>query len=229
MSGPESVGVLGGTFDPVHIAHLHVTTAVRRVFGFRRVLLIPCARAPHKPDREPTPPEDRLSMLRLAAAGHEGIEIGTVELDRGGVSYTVDTLRALASGAPPLAPVFILGSDALLDLHGWKEWTALVREFDLVAVDRPGFALEELRPRLLEGIAGRIVPVPCDPGAGVRLGGPPAGAGGRIFFLSLPPVEVSSSLVRGRAAAGLPLDGLVPAEVGRYIQQRRLYLEEGSH
>jgi nicotinate-nucleotide adenylyltransferase len=229
LSGAESVGVLGGTFDPVHVAHLHAATSVRAVFGLRRVLLVPCARSPYKPDREPSSAEDRLAMLRLAAGGSEGIEVATVELDRGGISYTVDTLRELASGATPLVPVFILGSDALLEFTGWKEWTALVREFDLVAADRPGFALKDLRSRLPEGIATRIIPVPFDPGAGTRLGGPPVGAGGRIYFLSLPPVDVSSSLVRRRAARGLPLDGLVPPEVGRYIQQRGLYAEEGSH
>lgn len=228
MTEREPVGVLGGSFDPVHLGHLHAASVVRRALGLRRVLLVPCARPPHKPHRELTPAEHRLAMLRLAVAGIEGMEIGMQELERGGVSYTIDTLRALASGSPPLAPVFALGSDALAELPGWKEWRALATEFDLAAVDRADIGLDALRRRLPPELSRRIVPVGAGPPSPATVAPLDPGSGGRIFVVSAPPLAVSSSLVRRRAACAASLDGLVPPEVGRYIERCGLYREEAS-
>ncbi len=222
----ETVGVLGGTFDPVHLGHLHAAREVRSVFALPRVLLVPCARAPHKESFEITPAVHRLAMVRLAVSGQEDLEASTLEIDRGGTSFTIDTLRALRERG--LSPLFLLGMDALLELPTWREHDRLVEEFDLVVVDRPGGSLASTRRTLGEESSRRIVPVPRAKGAGTTLAGHPPGTGGRIFHLSIPPVVVSAREIRARAAEGAPLDGLVPPLVARYIQEQALYVREGS-
>ena len=192
------------------------------MFALRRVLLVPCASPPHKDPSEILAAAHRLAMLRLAAEGRECLEICTLELDRGGISYTLDTLRALRADRAR-CPLFILGMDALLELPTWHGHDLLVREFDLVAVDRPPGSGNGVRRHLGEDMSRRIVPVPCREGAGANAAQDPPGTGGRIYHLTIPPLAVSSSEVRARAAASLPLDGLVPSDVARYIQEQGLY------
>lgn len=215
MSGGPAVGVLGGRFDPIHLGHLRVAEEVLRRLELPRVLLMPCAIAPHKRGAPLTAGAERLAMIRLAVEGRSGLEASSLEIDRGGVSYTIDTLRALRAtlGA---APVFVLGMDALLEIETWHEHRALLREFDLVVVDRPGHDLRRLLSSLPAEVAARIAPA----------GTAPLGEGGHIHQLPVEPLSISSSEIRARAAAGEPLDGLVPAVVARYIQQRGLYRQE---
>jgi nicotinate-nucleotide adenylyltransferase len=209
------LGVLGGTFDPVHLGHLHVASGVRTALDIPRVLLVPCSIPPHKVRPGLTSSEHRLAMLRLAVAGRDGLEASSLELDRGGVSYTIDTLRALRQDRRP-APVFVLGLDALLEIRLWREYEALLEEFDLIAVDRPGSDLRAVRASLEPDLAFRLVA--ADSGS--------LGGGGRIHHLQIPPMPVSSSEVRALAARGMPLDGLVPPEVAGYIQSHGLYRQE---
>lgn len=225
-SRPEVVGVLGGTFDPVHLGHIHAATWVRKVLPARRVFLIPCATPPHKNRPRLSSAGHRVAMLRLATEGLDWLEVRTLEVDRGGVSYTIDTLRALVKGSPPLRPIFILGMDALREIHTWRSHTDLIREFDLVAVDRPGGSLETVQGQLEAEVASRLVAVSCQEGAAARLEDPPPGDGGRIYHLPILPVPVSSSQVRARVGAGASLDGLVPLSVARYIQDQELYQQE---
>lgn len=219
----ETVGVLGGTFDPVHVGHLHVASSARGSFGLGRVLLVPCARPPHKPRADVTDASHRLAMLALAVAGREGLEIATLELEREGPSYTIDTLRALQDGSPPLRPLLVVGWDAFLDLPTWHRHAELLEEFDLVAVRRPEESplAKERSPDA--DLAARILDVPPGDGSGARLLEARAARGGRVYRLSVPPVPVSSRRIRALAEAGEPLSGLVPEEVARYIQAHRLY------
>lgn len=223
MSPRPPVGVLGGTFDPVHLGHLEIARRAREAARLVQVLLVPAAVPPHKTDRVLAPARDREAMLRLAIAGAEGLAISTVELDAGGVCYTIDTLRRLRLGPPAVDPVFILGMDSLADIDTWKDHRALLREFDLVVVDRDGG-----RARLLPEIERALIDVEVDRGD-PRAHEP--GRGGRIFRLRLPPIPISSSEIRARAAADGNLAGLVPDAVAGYIRSRGLYgtgeLEEG--
>ncbi|MBZ5638215.1 MAG: nicotinate-nucleotide adenylyltransferase [Acidobacteriia bacterium] len=224
-----SVGVLGGTFDPVHAGHLHAAEEALRVFALPRVLLIPCATPPHKSRPDVTPAEHRLAMLRRAVEGREGLEVSTIEIVRGGVSFTLDTLRSLASGPAPVRPILILGMDALRELGTWYRHGDLLREFDLIAVDRPpGRAAAEERAagELPPELMAHAVAVPCEAGAGAAADGGRAATGGRIYRVAIPPLPVSSSRVRTLAAAGENLAGLVPAAVARYIQDQGLYRKE---
>jgi nicotinate-nucleotide adenylyltransferase len=188
------------------------------------VLLVPAAVPPHKIGRDLAPAADREAMLRLAIAGMDGLEVSTIELDDGRVCYTIDTLRRLRVGPPAIAPVFILGMDSLVELGTWKNHRDLLREFDLIVVDRPG-----LPPRLPEEIGRALVDL--EGGRGTATGASEPGRGGRIFRLRLPPIPISSSEVRERAAAGGNLADLVPDAVAGYIRSRGLYghgvLEEG--
>ena len=217
------VAVLGGTFDPVHFGHLHVVSCVRAVFEPDAVLLVPCSTPPHKWGRHVTAAHHRLAMLRLALSEAPGAEVSTLELVRGGVSFTIETLRALRDGPQRLVPAFVVGADALAEIDTWRENEALVEEFDLIAVLRPG-----ARTEIPEPGRSRIVDLPFSAGAGVRQAAPPVGAGGRVFRVAIPPSDISSSEVRRLAAAGLLTDGLVPRNVADYIRAHRLYQEEES-
>lgn len=216
---PASVGVLGGTFDPVHVGHVHVAVSVGRALGLREVRLVPAARPPHKPTARLTPARHRCAMLELAVADHEGLVVDRSEIERGGVSFTVETLRAMRSRSDRALPVFVLGLDALHDLPGWRESRALVEEFDLVAVSRPGMDLGEIRARLEDGIASRLLAWDGPPVPGAR----PLGHGGRIVLLELREIDVASTEIRRRVSAGEPIGALVPPSVARYILEQGLY------
>jgi nicotinate-nucleotide adenylyltransferase len=207
------VGLLGGTFDPVHEGHLHAATCVRTALGLARVMLLPCALPPHKPGGLQASDEDRLEMLRRAIADRPGLEICTWEIDRGGTHYTVETLRALRR-EQGWDPVFIVGMDALADLATWRQPEALLAEFDLVAVDRPGRTRDEVIARVAGIGAARF---------SAWTGSRDLGRGGRIFHLAIPPRDVSASEIRRRCANGASLDDLVPPAVARYIRERKLY------
>ncbi len=217
----NAVGVLGGSFDPVHRGHLALARHARRILSLDRVLLLPCADPPHKPDRALAHVHHRLEMLHLAVEDWDGLGVSTIEIARGGVRYTIDTLRALRSGLPPLAPVFLCGSDALADIASWRDHEALLAEFDFATVDRPDAAGDPKHPGWPELVARRVSVLPPPTGGAV-------GAGGRVFRLDLPALCVSSSLVRARCASRRLSDDLVPVRVARYIQRHRLYTEEAS-
>lgn len=214
-----AVGVLGGTFDPVHRGHLALADRARQALGLARVLLVPCADPPHKPERTLAERYHRLEMLYLAIEGWDGMEVSTYEIAQAGLHYTIDTLRGLREENPSLAPVFLIGSDALADMATWREYERLLAEFDFAVAMRPE---SESVPRARdwpEPVTRHLVrtPVPGDA---------TLGRGGRVFPLAIPTIPVSSSLVRRKRAAGETLDDLVPARVARYIQRHGLYAEE---
>ncbi|HEX5041447.1 MAG TPA: nicotinate-nucleotide adenylyltransferase [Candidatus Polarisedimenticolaceae bacterium] len=220
-----SYGVLGGTFDPVHLGHLHAARCVRLAFALPEVVLVPAAIPPHKGRPGLAPAAHRLAMVRLAAREEAWLTVSTAELDRGGVSYTIDTLTAMRHARPDATPLFILGVDAFLELRTWREPEALVHRFDLVVVDRPGSSLPAGAPD--PELASLLQAVPFSPAAGRAFLGAPRPPEGRVFRLEIPPCEISSSEVRRCVARGAPLDLLVPPAVARYIQDQGLYVMEG--
>lgn len=226
-SAAPAVGVLGGTFDPVHLGHLRVAESTGARFGLARVLVVPTAVPPHKPRASLAAADHRTAMLRLALEGHAGLVLSTLELGTDRAAYTIDTLRALRDGVEACCPVFILGADALLQLPSWREHRGLLREFDLVAVDRAGHAWSGIAPELAPGIRARLVTVPVE-GDPAELEILRPGDGGRIFHFPLTPSPISSSAVRERARRGDDLRELVPPGVARYIQDMGLYREEAG-
>lgn len=205
---PERIGVFGGTFDPVHVGHLSAAAHVRAVLGLDRMLLVVANRPWQKEgDRAVTPAEDRFQMVRLAVGGRHGLEASRIEIDRGGESYTADTLEELAASAGPGAELFlVVGADVAAELDTWERLDAVRRLATLVVVERP------LHP----GDARR-------PGAPSVPSALTLGEGWCVERVAVPAIDLSSSEVRRRVAAGLPLDFLVPDPVIAHIRRRGLY------
>jgi nicotinate-nucleotide adenylyltransferase len=187
----ERVGVLGGTFDPVHTAHVVVAVEVRSALALDRVLLVPAGDPWQKRGRVLASARDRLALVEAAVDGIEGIEASAVEVEREGASVTADTLEALAAPGRELA--LVLGADAVANMHTWRRLEETRHLATLVVVEREGeHAL-------------------------------PPGPGWKVEHVAIPRLDVSSTDVRARLAAGRPIDGLVPPEVVRAIRSRGLY------
>jgi nicotinate-nucleotide adenylyltransferase len=192
--------MLGGAFNPPHIGHLALAQEAHARLGLDEVVLVPMARAPHR-EIEPDPgAEVRLRMVELAVQGDNRLSASPIEVDRGGRSYTLDTLRTLRDQRPADELVVILGADAAAGLLEWREPAEVLRLATVAVAAREGLE----RDRVLEALAGF------------------EGAD-RLEFFEMPRLDVSSSLVRRRTAEGLPVRYLVPDLVAEEIAERRLY------
>jgi nicotinate-nucleotide adenylyltransferase len=192
-------GILGGTFDPVHNGHLAAARQLRSVADLDQIWLMPNATPPHRTAAPVAPAEDRMRMVELAVAGHEGLVPSRVEVDRGGVSYTIDTLRDLAREYADQRFVLLIGSDAALQIRSWHDADALLDSASFVIFNRPETALA---PQTL-----------------YELGFAPART--RVVHLDTP--AIAAHQVRDRLARGAPIDDLVPAAVADYIREHELY------
>ncbi len=190
----ERIGLFGGSFDPVHLGHLLVAQAAREDLELSRLFFIPAAQSPFKPDARPTPAPERLRLLRLALVGKTWCEVDEQEVERGGMSYTIETLRNYARRFPGAALFYLIGADHTPQLPKWRAAEELARLAEFVVIPRPGQA---------------ETPLPA-PFRGRRLSGFPLG--------------VSSSQIRARVKAGLPIEHLVPETVAEGIRNNRLYL-----
>jgi len=198
VPGTGGIGLLGGTFDPVHLGHLAVARQVAAALALSSVYLVPSNRPPHR--RAPAaPPADRLAMARIATADEAGIGVLDVELGRGGVSYTVDTLRELRDRWPGEALVLLLGWDAARLFSTWKEPQAIAELCALAVFNR----------------AGESQPAAADLEAA---GLPPAT---RLLAVESP--DISATAVRRRLATGGDVSSMVPPGVLAYIRKRHLY------
>jgi nicotinate-nucleotide adenylyltransferase len=195
------VGILGGTFNPPHLAHLLCAQEALDQLGLDLVVLMPAAVPPHKEAQDDPGAGARVEMCRLAVAGEPHFSVSTLEVERGGPSYTVDTLRELHEKAPGDDLTFIVGGDMAHSLPTWREPAEVVRLARLGVAEREGLARADILERLAE--------VP--------------GAPERVDFFDLPRVDVSSSLIRRRVADGRPIRYLVPDAVAGYIAERGLY------
>lgn len=206
------VGILGGTFDPVHIGHLRGALEVAELFALDEVRLIPSARPPHR-DAPQVSAEDRLAMVRCAVEGVPGLTVDDRELRRERPSYTIDTLESLRSELAADDPLFlVLGWDAFCGLPSWHRWEELLLHCHLLVLQRPDADVEA--PDALRNLlAARSV---SDPQA---LCGP----GGQIAFVWQTPLEISATQLRERLAQGRSIRFLVPDAVLAYIQAHGLY------
>jgi nicotinate-nucleotide adenylyltransferase len=198
------LGLYGGSFDPVHYGHLLLAECCRETLFLDEVWLIPAAVPPHKQGRELAPAKHRLEMLELALAGHERIKASRLEIDRGGVSYTVDTLAAVRAQAPSATLYLLMGADSLRDLPTWRE-PARICELALPAVVRRGGSPEP-DFSVLAPLA------PADRLASIR-----------AAQVQMPLIELSSTDLRERAAAGKSLRYRTPRAVEKYIETHGLY------
>jgi nicotinate-nucleotide adenylyltransferase len=208
------VGVLGGSFNPPHRGHIELARHARAELGLECVLLVPARISPGKPVEDDPGPERRLEMCRLAAARVEGVEVCALEIEREGPSYTVATLRVLHAARPETEVTFILGADVACTLPAWHEAGELPALARFAVALRPGVEPEEVLAALaappVEPVARPLAPAPFS--RHLRMG-----------FLNMPPLDVSSSLVREHVRRGLPIEELVGGPVATYIAEHGLY------
>jgi len=196
-----AVGILGGTFNPPHLAHLVCASEARDQLSLERVVLVPTGVPPHKPMEQEPGPMHRLQMCRLAVEGRrEWLEVSSIEIDREGPSFTVDTLRQIHATQPGDELTFIVGGDVAWTLPSWREPEAILGLASLAVAERVGVRRDELHSRLA-GMAGAE----------------------RIGYIDVPRLDISSSALRRRVGEGRPLDYLVADAVADYIEQWRLY------
>jgi len=194
LNSKLKIGIFGGSFDPVHLGHLLVAQAAIEELGLDRLFFIPAAQSPFKPESKPAPDAARLQLLRLALAGKTNCEIDDQEIRRGGVSYTVDTLRDYAKRFSGAELFYLVGADNVPKLNEWREPAELARLAEFVAIPRPGGAAAVFPPPF----RGRML---------------------RGF-----PFAVSSSEIRARVKAGLPVEHLVPTAVAEAIRNGQFYV-----
>ena len=194
MNAERKIGIYGGTFNPVHLGHLLVAQAALEEIGLDKLFFVPAAQSPFKPENEIAPAQIRLQLLRLALAGKNHFEIDAQEIQRGGISYTVDTLRDYKKIFPRAEIFFLIGADNISKLNEWREANELAALATFVAVPRPGEIVSEFpkpfRGKILKGF----------------------------------PLEISSSQIRARVKANLPVENLVPPFVSDAIRAAKIYL-----
>jgi len=217
----DRIGVLGGTFDPVHLGHVASAQEVLRAYDLDRVLLVLSARPPHKPDHEPASVEDRMAMLRLATATTPLIEACDLETRRAGPSFTVDTLQQLTNASPNAALFLILGIDAYREIDTWHRPGALLELANVIVTSRPGTGDD---PQVVEPPVAAREACCYDPAVGCYV----HRSGHRLLGHRLIGVEVSSSDIRRRVRAGLTVDHLTGVEIALYIGSHHLYEDTAS-
>jgi len=196
------IGVLGGTFDPVHLGHIMMAEEAKAALDLAEVLLVPAGQPMSKTSDTVTPAQHRLEMLRLAAAGSPYLKVSPIEIERKGPSYTVDTIAEMKKTYGKNDEIyFILGWDSLAQLPDWHEPSRLINTCFLVAVPRPGWSRPGIKA--LEGVL--------------------PGISKKVIFLDRPKVDISATAIRELAAKGESIDHLVPKTVAEYIKKNKLY------
>ncbi|MDI6869912.1 MAG: nicotinate-nucleotide adenylyltransferase [Bacillota bacterium] len=205
----RKLGIMGGTFDPIHYGHLVTAEAVRTEFDLDQVVFVPSGLPPHKDPATITPPQHRYLMAVLATLTNPHFEVSRVDIDRPGVTYTVDTLADLRREyGPEVEFYFITGADALAEIFSWKNAEELVRECTFVGATRPGFTLEHLSPEVEEFYHRNAA---------------------SFRFIEVPALAISSTDLRRRIREGRSLRYLTPEEVVFYIKKNGLYRKTGEN
>lgn len=202
VQGPlRRIGIFGGTFDPIHLGHLHIAHGLREKLDLDQIVWVVAGRPPHKRGQIVSDDDDRISMVRLALDDTPGDVVSRVEVDRPGPSYTVDTLERLTAEFGPASYFFLMGEDSLRDFPTWRDPEHILELADLGVVGRPGIDTD------LADLA-TILPA----------------LAGKVHLVSLDELPYSSSEIRQRVANGKPIDALTVQPVVRYIRDHGLYL-----
>ena len=201
LSAAGRIGLFGGTFDPVHYGHLVCAEQLREAVGLDVVLFTPCSRQPHKPRYIPSDPAHRLDMLRAATRRYPAFKVSDMEVRRGGLSYTADTVRELRRRVGDGPEIWLmLGMDAFLEVHRWMNPQVIFEECRFAVATRPGYS----RGRYMNRAAARGLKRKCR-------------------FVEITGLEISSSDIRKRAARGRSIRFLVPRAVEAYVTKSGLY------
>ncbi|MBI2480580.1 MAG: nicotinate-nucleotide adenylyltransferase [Planctomycetia bacterium] len=200
----DKLGILGGSFDPIHYGHLLLAETCREQCHLDRVLIVPAAVPPHKQSQAMTSARDRIEMVRLAIGGHEQLAVSTIEIDRGGVSYTVDTLTALAEQHPGSSLFFLMGADSLQELPTWREPRRLCELAVPLVVRRAGAPEPDFSAICHLVTAARLDEI-------------------REHQVVMPIIELSSTDIRQRVATGQSIRYRTPRAVEKFIETHGLY------
>ena len=191
-----AIGLIGGTFDPIHIAHLIIAEAALEALSLREIVFVPAARPPHKDGGDVTPVEHRLEMVRLAIEGNPRLAVSDIEARRESPSYTIDTIREIRAGLDAGEEIyFIMGADNLVEFFTWKDPEELLAACEIVVVPRPGVSTDDADPRILDA----------------------------AIVLHAPELSIASRDIRDRVRLGRAIRYLVPATVESYIDKKKLY------
>lgn len=216
----ERIGLLGGTFNPIHQGHLRAAEEVQEKFSLDTVLFIPSYIPPHKLTTEMAAPEDRLAMVKLAVRGRPRFAASSVEIEARQTSYSIITLDKVKKAYPEARLFFIVGVDAFLEIETWKAYRDVLEQCRFIVVSRPGRRLDqagkvlpqEYRDRILDArgpgrVDQRLIPKH------------------QVFLVNIRALDISSTEIRRRIRRGQPIKGLVPEAVEEYIKNKRLYQE----
>lgn len=213
-----NIGLMGGTFNPVHLAHLRIAEEARDLCGLDRVLFIPAADPPHKPLAGGVSFAQRCAMVRLAIAGNPAFELTDIEGQREGKSYSVDTIGFFRTQRPKDTLYFIIGSDSFFEIGLWHRYAEIFHLCDLIVIDRPG------RP-----VADPLEALPVAIRAEFSYTETPHvlhhASGHQVHILKGQPLDISSTAIRRLVAAGRSISHLVPSAVEAYIKNQRIYTE----
>lgn len=196
----KRIGIMGGTFDPVHIGHLVAAEEAHAQFELDTVIFMPAGKPAFKEKQQVTPAWHRLMMTELATASNPHFEVSSLEIEREGTTYTIDTIRELKKLYPEAEFFFITGSDAVFDIIGWKDSKELATLVTFIATTRPGYDIEDAKKRHQESILNF-----------------------KIEWIEVPALSVSSTDLRERLKAGRPVRYLITRSVFGYILKNHLY------
>lgn len=208
LTGIKRLGLMGGTFDPVHLGHLVTAEAVRTGFALDKVIFVPAGQPPHKTEKHVTPKEKRWLMTELATVTNPWFEVSSVELNREGLSYSADTVRYFREQMEEGSELFfITGADAILEILTWKKLDVLFSDCTLVAATRPGFLPKTVTEWLGKELKQEYLE--------------------KVITIEVPAMAISSTDIRDRVALGRSIKYLVPETVEQYIYKQGLYAKEG--
>lgn len=202
--GQCNIGLMGGTFDPIHMGHLVTAEEARQQFSLDYVVFVPTGLPPHKKEMRVTHPEHRYLMASLAVMSNPHFLVSPFEVQKARPSYTIDTIKHFAGGEAMGARLyFITGADAIQEILTWKDYHEVIKLASFIAVSRPGYTLKKLR-NFLEDNCPEVIE--------------------KVHFLEIPALAISSTFIRERVALGRTIKYLTPEPVEQYIEKHNLYL-----
>jgi len=223
LSDPRSlkIGLFGGTFNPIHLGHLRSAEEVREAFALDHIYFVPAAQPPHKGGSDLAPATHRLRMVELAVADNPSFSASAIELDRPGISYSIDTIRHFLTALQPACLLFILGLDAFRELATWKDYATIPQLCDLLVTSRPGMPTP---------LPAQLLPVALktlfwyDPTTNVYR----HTSGHSLILHEIAGLDIAASAIRGKVREGKSIRYLVHPSVEAYITHHALYQSEGA-
>lgn len=218
MREKERIGILGGTFNPIHTGHLKVAEEVQKRFRLNKILFIPSYIPPHKESTDIVSPPHRLRMVKLAISPYSQFASSSVEIEAKGRSYSIDTLKKMKENFPKAIIFFILGIDAFLEIDTWREYEKVLEQCYFIIVSRPGYRIEEASDTLPDEYMEGIVKIRDAEEIKEDLL-----LSYKIFLFPMESLDISSTEIRKKIREDRSIEGLVPKTVKEYIQKNKLY------